>query len=137
MAWSGTVPTRSSISLPEQLSGLQQRNLPPGAAGRGLLEEMVQALVGGAVVDWVHWYEGQRWCWCQPPGHPFLRSSFWWTPRKKATESSKASLWLDHLGLARSDVSQASDQGLSVQIHLPVLSGSRQIQPLQTLVRSL
>ncbi len=118
VAWTGTVPTRSSITLPDQLSGLQQRNLPPGAAGRGLLEEMVQALVGGAVVDWVHWYEGQRWCWCQPPGHPFLRSSFWWTPREKSTESSKASLWLDHLGLARSDVSQASAQGLQ-RLDLP------------------
>ncbi len=101
-AWCGDVPSKGRAFLPVALQRLQLKTLPTGGACRSLLEELVQALADGAPMEWPFWHEGADWCWVQPPGHPFLRSRFWWSSIETAAKDIKASLWVDHLGLTSS-----------------------------------
>ena len=98
-AWTGVVSSRGSEVLPETLRDLQQQTLPEGPVGVEQLQKLVQALAQGAQMDWRAWHQGASWRQLRPPGHPFLRSRFWWTPRDQGLEQGKASLWLDHLGV--------------------------------------
>ena len=63
------------------------------------LQGLVQALAQGTQFDWKRWHEGSSWHSLQPPGHPFMRSRFWWSARDRGRDRGKASLWLDHLGV--------------------------------------
>ncbi|MFL0774401.1 MAG: polyketide synthase dehydratase domain-containing protein, partial [Prochlorococcus sp.] len=81
------------------MKDLQQQTLSEGAGGVEQLQKLVQALAQGAQMDWLAWHQGASWHQLRPPGHPFLRSRFWWTPRDQGLDQGKASLWLDHLGV--------------------------------------
>ena len=104
VVWCGTLPSRASTAMPSPLRELTQKTVPPGDAGHQLLQQLVQSMAAGGCMDWHRWHQGVTWRWVQSPGHPFLRSRFWWMPRQQAEPEAKASLWLDHLGLVHSDV---------------------------------
>jgi thioester reductase-like protein len=89
--------------MPSLLRDLTQMTMPSGDEGRKLLEQFVQAMAAGVCMDWDRWHQGVTWRWVQSPGHPFLRSRFWWMPRQQAEPDAKASLWLDHLGVLHSE----------------------------------
>ena len=103
VAWCGTVPSQASTAMPSLLRDLTQMTMPSGDEGRKLLEQIVQAMAAGGCMDWDRWHQGVTWRWVQSPGHPFLRSRFWWMPRQQAEPDAKASLWLDHLGVLHSE----------------------------------
>ena len=103
VAWCGTVPPQASTAMPSLLRDLTQTMLPRGDEGRQLLEQFVQAMAAGVCMDWDRWHQGVTWRWVQSPGHPFLRSRFWWMPRQEAEPEAKASLWLDHMGVLHAE----------------------------------
>ena len=99
VVWTGVVASRASGDLPRELIDLQQRSCFEGAVGIEQLQGLVQALAQGTQFDWKRWHEGSSWHSLQPPGHPFMRSRFWWSARDQGLGRGKASLWLDHLGV--------------------------------------
>ncbi len=112
-AWTGVVASRGAGGLPETLKDLKQQTLAEGAVGFEQLQKLVQALAQGAPMDWLAWHQGASWHQLRPPGHPFLRSRFWWTPRDQGRDQVKASLWLDHVGFGSSVTAEQS--GLALQ----------------------
>ncbi len=63
---------------------------------RNQLEALAISIGKGYKIDWEAFHSSCSYTKVCLPGHPFLRQSFWWS--RNEDETSKTSLWLNHLG---------------------------------------
>ena len=84
LMWSGVVASRASGDLPGELEDFHFYSCFDAGVGIEQLQGLVQSLARGTRFDWKRWHEGCFWHSPQPPGHPFMRSRFWWSARDQA-----------------------------------------------------
>ncbi len=95
-AWRGeaSLAAMGNHPIAAELIGLQLG--VDGLEGRKQLEALAIAIGKGHKIDWQQFHCSYPYQKISIPGHPFIRQSYWWN--RIGEGSTKASLWLDHLG---------------------------------------